>query len=682
MLRALSPKTQQGKHMKTFTWAGVIAGFLLATTLAHAAPPPAEVFFKDADIVEAVLSPSGQRLAITSAKGLPRVGLVIIDMGPEGKTQRIAQFNDGDVSQVQWVNEDRLVFSLVDLSEGSGRPNGAPGLFGVNADGKQLRLLVRRWNKPFFSAGKVDDRILDWNHVLLRVPRPLPGHANDEVLIAEFPIGGDYTLTPLWLNTRTGSTRSISFNEPKFIVSWLTDEETEPRVALTLHKGRQAAYWRAPGSREWTQLYESNLFDAPFAPFAVDNAGNLYVTRNDGPQGYQVLTRYDFAAKSPEAKPLVVTPGFDFAGSLITDGAGDARGVRVTVDGETTVWFDDTMKALQDQADRLFPGRINQISCRRCGQADMVALVRSTSDRDPGRLWYYQAKPPEGEKPWASLGRMRGDAKPEQMATLDLHRFKARDGREIPVWVTRNPEAKGPLPAVVLVHGGPWMRGGSWGWHPMPQFLASRGYVVIEPEFRGSTGYGDAHFKAGFKQWGQSMQDDVADALKWAQAQGIASDKACIAGASYGGYSTLMGLAKDGDLYRCGVAWVAVTDLELLLRGSWWIRDDTSSSARQYALPEMIGDPDKDAAMVSANSPVKQAARIKAPLLLAFGEADRRVPLAHGERLRKAMREAGNDPVWVSYPGEGHGFAVLKNRVDFAERMEAFLAKYLGPAQP
>ncbi|RZI93128.1 MAG: S9 family peptidase, partial [Rubrivivax sp.] len=131
--------------------------------------------------------------------------------------------------------------------------------------------------------------------------------------------------------------------------------------------------------------------------------------------------------------------------------------------------------------------------------------------------------------------------------------------------------------------------------------------------------------------------------------------------------------------YRCGVAWVALADLDLYLSGSWWVGDDISSTGRKYTLPEAVGDPVKDAAMIAANSPVKQAARIKAPVLLAFGEADMRVPLAHGERLRKAMREAGNEPVWVSYPGEAHGFSALKNRVDFAQKMEAFLAKHLQP---
>jgi dipeptidyl aminopeptidase/acylaminoacyl peptidase len=276
-----------------------------------------------------------------------------------------------------------------------------------------------------------------------------------------------------------------------------------------------------------------------------------------------------------------------------------------------------------------------------------------------------------------NIGSVREGVKPEDMAVVELQRIRARDGLELPVWVTRPAQAAGPLPAVVLVHGGPWARGNTWGWDADAQFLASRGYVVIEPEFRGSTGYGDAHFRAGFKQWGQAMQDDVADALKWAQAQGLASDKACIAGASYGGYSTLMGLVKDPTLYRCGVAWLAVTDLDLYATGSWWVQDDISRTGRRYTIPEAVGDAVKDAAMLAANSPVKQAARIKAPVLLAFADDDRRVPLAHGERMRKAMRDAGNEPVWVTYAGEGHGFGNVKNRVDFAQRMEAFLARHL-----
>ena len=661
-------------------WAAAIAGLLLAANAAQAAPPPAATFFNDPDITEAVLSPSGRQLALTTARGSKRVGLAVFDLGT-GKAVRTAQFTDGDVSQVHWVNDNRLIFGVVDLSDGSGRPNGAPGLYAVNPDGSEMRQLVRRMGRPVVSDGSNrNERLLDWNHRLLRVPAPRTGEVNEEVLLAEVSLDERHIQTPLWVNTRTGRRRDVDAKPPRNTIGWLSDSRGELRVALTAHENRTAAYWRAPGSQDWQPLFESGLFNAPFSVHSVDDAGQLYVVRTPGKEQQAVLSRYDFERRAPDPKPVVVSPGFSFWGDVINEGGGPALGVRVITDGETTVWFNAALKALQEEADTRFPGRINRISCRRCGEADMTALVRAYSDRDPGQFWVYQAQPPAGEKNWRAVGRVRDDIKPSEMAVLDFHRIKARDGRDLPVWVTRGAESKDPLPAVVLVHGGPWTRGNTWRWNAQAQFLASRGYAVIEPEFRGSTGYGNAHFRAGFKQWGQAMQDDVADALKWAQAQGIASDKACIAGASYGGYSALMGLVKDPQLYRCGVAWVAVTDLELLLKGSWWVDDDTSGESRKYRLPDMIGDLHKDADMIAANSPVRQAARIKAPVLLAFGEDDRRVPLAHGKRMRDALREAGNEPEWLTYPGEGHGWAIVRNRVDFAERLAAFLARHLRPA--
>ncbi|MBV8605173.1 MAG: S9 family peptidase [Pelomonas sp.] len=666
---------------------GLVLGLVLgagavAAPAAPAAPPPADVFYQDADVIEAVLSPSGSRLAITTAKGSDRVGLAVVDLGPGGKITRAALFRDGDVRQVRWVSDERLVFGVVDMSDGSGRPNGAPGLYAVDTDGSHLRLLVRRQGTPFITSGDLDPNLLSWNHVLLSVPEPQAGKVNEEVLVAEFTTDDRHLQLPLWLNTRTGRTRDAGFNAPPDTVGWLTDGHGEARVAFTQRDGRQAAYWRAPGSKAWTQLYDSDLLSRPFNVNAVDDAGKLYVTRSEGREGDQVLARYDFATQAPEARALVVTPGFDFEGHLITDGRGAARGVRVTTDGETTVWFDARLKALQARVDAQLPGYINRIDCRRCDSDALVALVRSYSDRDPGRLLVYRAHPADGETTWTAVGHVRSGIEPAQMATTELHRIRARDGLDLPVWVTRPPVAAGPLPAVVLVHGGPWVRGRRWAWNADAQFLATRGYVVIEPEMRGSTGYGDVHFKAGFKQYGLAMQDDIADALRWAQHEGLASTKACIAGASYGGYATLMGLIKDPDLYRCGVAWVALADLDLYVSGSWWVDDDISGAARKYHLHELVGDPVKDAALIAANSPVKQAARIKAPLLLAYGEADRRVPIAHGERLRDAMRAAGHDPVWVSYAGEGHGFGVAANRIDFAKRMAAFLDQYLGPDSP
>ena len=634
---------------------GLAAALWLTGAVANS--QPAQLFFKNADMGDAVLSPSGRKLAILSNQGVERVGLAVLDLAQGSQAKRIAQFPDGDIRRVHWLDEDRLIFSVVRADDGPERYGSPAALYAVGSDGNSTR---RLWS--------------GYHHVL-RVPAPVAGQANEQILMAVS--GGNDDAVPLWLDVQRGSTRRpANLDAPPHAVDWIADSRGELRVALTRHQDKEAAYWRAPGSTRWTQLYESSVLKVPFQIEGVDDAGGLYVSRSDGPEGYHWLSRYDFKAGKPEDRFIVRTPGFDFDGQLLNL-EGRLLGVRLVVDGESTHWFDASMRAFQDRVDGIFAGQVNRIDCRHCGEADMVAVIRSFSDHEPGKFFLYQAKPAEGEKNWRPIGALMEGVRAEQMAGMTLHRVAARDGRELPVWITRPDAASGPRPAVVLVHGGPWARGTAWGWHPMPQFLASRGYVVIEPEMRGSTGYGMAHFKAGFRQWGQAMQDDVADALKWAQAQGIASEKACILGGSYGGYSALMGLANDPALFRCGIAGFAPADLRLFLQGSAWVADDINLSARRFTLPDMVGDPERDAAMIDARSPVRLAASIKAPVMLVYGEQDRRVPLIHGERMRQALRSAGNDPVWVTYGDEGHGLYYLKNRVDHAQRMEAFLAKYL-----
>jgi dipeptidyl aminopeptidase/acylaminoacyl peptidase len=175
------------------------------------------------------------------------------------------------------------------------------------------------------------------------------------------------------------------------------------------------------------------------------------------------------------------------------------------------------------------------------------------------------------------------------------------------------------------------------------------------------------------------MQDDLADGARWAIAQGIADPKRiCIAGASYGGYATLMGLARDPALYRCGVAWAGVTDIDLMYSGTWYEDSDLPDEYKSYGMPVLVGDQVKDAAQLKATSPLAQAARITQPLLLAYGGADRRVPLFHGTRFRDAVRRTNHQVVWIEYPEEGHGWWLPKNRIDFWTRVEKFLDKHIG----
>jgi dipeptidyl aminopeptidase/acylaminoacyl peptidase len=665
-----------------------LAAALAPARAAEPAELPAEKFFQRPAVLEAKLSPSGTRIAITTSRGVDRVALVVMELQPGRGLRRVALFKEVDVVSFDWAGEERLVFNVRDLQAGSGEDRyAAPGLYVVNADGSELRQLVKRRGTPKVRGASEGSRreALEWNHVLLHVPLPQEGVSPDEVVIGEWIINGNEVraVRPLWLNVKTGRTRRLELGEdaPLDAGRWLFDSQGRPRLAIVSQDGRLAYHWRGPSDQGWRHLGEAPLLNPPFTPQSVDDNGELYVLRRHGPEGLTVLSRFDFAAGQPEAQPLVSAPGFDFVGRLVLDRPGGrALGVRANTDAETTLWYDPAMKDLQAEADARLPGRVNRIDCRRCGAPDMVALLRSYADVDPGQLWLYSA----AERRWEPVSRILDGIDPRQMAAVALERIRARDGRDLPVWLTlpSGVAAGKPAPAVVLVHGGPWVREGFWQWQAMEQFLASRGYLVISPEFRGSQGYGYAHYRAGWKQWGRAMQDDVADALLWARAKGLADpERACIAGASYGGYSTLMGLARHGELYRCGAAWMAVTDMQLLVKGSWWIDDDTSDQFRTHMLPELIGDVEKDAEMLRAVSPVLQAERIKAPLLLAFGEADRRVPLAHGKRLREALEAAGRPPEWVSYADEGHSWRRVATRVDFAQRLESFLARHLKAPQ-
>lgn len=646
-----------------------------ASTKAAAKPEavtPADSFFRHPEVLRAELSPTGRYVAISAVRDDARASLLVVDLQQTTEPARVlATYKKLDVVDFHWVNDERLLYSLGQLEPGKIRGH-APGLFSVNVGGKQhVELICSEVKSCRHQPGT-----LGLSYQLEFVPVPQAGVRPNEVVIGQAR-GGTYHVVPMWLDTRSGLVRRMDMPAPPDgAAAWWFDPRGEPRLAMSVDEGRASYHWLAPGATSWRRIAEFDVLKEPFRPVAVSGDGRLYVTHQRGEAREAVLTTFDFGTLAPAARPIVQVPGFDFQGTLVPGEPGAGMvGLHLDADAGVSVWFDESMQRFQVAVDKRLPGRVNVIQCRRCGQADMVAMVQSYADRDPGRLLLYRA----ATQRWENVAVVLDGIDPRKMAAVDFQRIKARDGRDLPVWLTlpQGVPAGQAAPAVVLVHGGPWVRGGSWRWAPMEQFLASLGYLVIAPEFRGSTGYGEAHWRAGFKQWGQAMQDDVADALLWARKQGLASDRACIAGASYGGYATLMGLVRHPDLYRCGVAWVAVADPFLFLEGSSWVFDDIGRWGRRHVLPEMVGDADKDAAMLTAVSPVAQAERIRAPLLLAYGEDDLRVPLAHGKRLREALIEAGHPPEWIVYPNEGHGWQHLSTRVDFAQRVEAFLRRHL-----
>lgn len=651
-----------------------------AKTPSDAAPLPVEAFFRKPAVSSPVLSPSGKRIAMLVPTQSGRVGLAVADVATPEKFVGIAQFEDADLRSVSWVNDERLVFDAVDFQAPVGDQLGS-GLYAVNADGSDFLWLIERTGNYRVTGNPVK--------------RPLPARyrfvralndGSDDVLVKRWVPNGEgqpASSIMMRLNTKSMAARSIYTDPlPTGVQDWVLDRDLQPRAVVSYDgKRNNIVYWREQGSSEWTEIsrYDVSMGSADaIEPVAVDRDGKLYVkARNKGSQdGTLALFQYDTKQRKLDDKPLLSLPGFDFEGSMKFDlTSKQLLGVSYMQEAMGVAWFDKGMRDAQASIDKQLPSTNNYIGCGRCTDAkhlivtatsDIQAPVYFLFDRESSKLKLLGAA-----MPWLDSRAMAG--------TQDFVRIKSRDGMDIPVYVTK-PKGKGPWPTVVMIHGGPYVRGVQWGFNPDNQFLASRGYLVVEPEFRGSTGYGDKLFRAGWKEWGLKMQDDMTDATHWAIKQGLADPKRiAIAGASYGGYATMMGLLKEPELYKAGINWVGVTDIELMYTIGWSDFLDADSPWVRYGMPAMIGDPKKDADQLKATSPLQQAARIKRPVLMAYGVEDYRVPLPHGTKMRDALIASGNKNVeWVQYEGEGHGFMLTKNNVDFWSRVERFLAKHLN----
>ncbi len=640
-----------------------------------AALPPIASFFGNSPFGGAVLSPDAHFLAVRLGAPGKRDSLAIVDLS-NNSAKVIASYDDADVGHIRWINNERLVFTTQEKNVGLGNKRYAPGLYAIDRDGQKFVELADRTGWGSGHGSRATRKVLPWHTYLL----PQAGTRDSDYVYVTSPIfdttGDVRSVDLLRLNTLTGFTQTVP--RPGNVQGWMLDHKGEPRLATGFEKDTITLHYRDPESGAWRVLASYPAFgdgSKALQPLGFTPEGNLYVLARSGGRETTAVHIFDIVSGKIDPRPLVMTAGFDFDGGLIVN-RDKVLGISFRTDAVSNEWFDPGMKAVQAELDKLLPATINMISVPARGETPWV-LVSSYSDAIPGTYSLYNVQTKQLNK----VADSRPDIKPAQMGRQQFVRYKARDGLEIPALLTLPPGgAKKNLPMVVMVHGGPYARGASWGWNSETQFLASRGYAVLEPEFRGSKGFGIKHFKAGFKQWGLAMQDDIADGVRWAVGQGIADgSRVCIAGASYGGYATLMGLVKDPDLYKCGINWIGVTDINLLYNGGWSFTNDTSDEYKAYGMPEMVGDPVKDAAQFQATSPLRQAARITQPVLLAYGGVDRRVPINHGTEFRNAVMKTNKNVEWVEYSEEGHGWALEKNNIDFWGRVERFLNRHIGP---
>jgi acetyl esterase/lipase len=637
-------------------------------------PPDARHYARPSAISSMSVSPSGGHAAIVwRVEGRPAVAAVV-DLSRPGDVKVVGGFPRSEVQSVGWVNDDRLHFFAIAADSGAELVReGDAGVFAVDRNGENLRQLIDwRWRNEE-TGSRIRPRVLTYGW---RIHASLDDGSAD-LVVAHSSSDNDNDALPgrlARLNTLDGRLQNLNRGAPAPASGWLLDGAGEPRVVSVERDGRSKLYWRAPGSESWALLEDvSQLSDDRLVPLALEPDGTLVVATSRGGDT-TALFSYRPDRRTLEPEPVVSLKGFDVDPLTVVDTrTRRVVGVHTRADGWMSVWFDERLATIQHAVDKSLPaGRVNRLLCGRC-ESTQRFVVHSWSDRHPGEYYVYD----HAARKLQSLGEARPWLQEARHGRRSFHRVAARDGLSLPVVVTHPPaaDATRPVPAVVLVHGGPWLRGSSLDWDDDAQFLASRGWRVLQVEFRGSTGFGNRHFRAGWQQWGLAMQDDLADAVAWAARERLVDPaRVCIVGASYGGYAALMGPVRHPDTYRCAASFVGVTDLELMFSSRW---NDISAQAKRHGLPALLGDPTRDAERLRQSSPLHRVRDIKVPVLLVQGALDRRVPEVHADTFERSARAAGVAIERVDYADEGHGFVRSVNRADYLRRLEAFLRRSL-----
>jgi dipeptidyl aminopeptidase/acylaminoacyl peptidase len=448
---------------------------------------------------------------------------------------------------------------------------------------------------------------------------------------------------------------------------WLADEDLVVRCALApLPDGSLDVLVRDSASADWRTLLTipaEDVTSSDVVSFSGDGRSLLMISAAGADTGR--LTRVDLATGA--ATVLAEDPEADVAGAVLDPDTRDPQIVMILKDRMTYVVLDpsveDDLKAIRGlhPGDPMFLGR---------DEADQTWLVGFTVDAGSLTFYMYDRA--------SKSGRLLFEARPAlssyTLAAMEPFSFTARDGLEIHGYVTfPTGQGRSSLPAVLDVHGGPQVRD-SWGYNPEAQWFANRGYLCVQVNYRGSTGYGKAFVAAGDREWGGKMHDDLIDAVSYITGQGWADpSRVAIYGGSYGGYAALVGAAFTPGVFRCAVDIVGPSNLKTLLETipPYW----APMIAQLY---RRVGNPETDAEFLWSRSPLSRARDIRIPLLIAQGANDPRVKQAESEQIVAALTEAGIEHEYLLFPDEGHGFAKPENRIRFYTAAERFLARYLG----
>ena len=659
-----------------FPWCPLLVCFATAVTSLPAVERlPIEDFAREPEVTRARLSPDGKYFAyLAEHRGIMKLhvgevarnNVIRLNIGGAGLVNDAPK----EVSDYEWVSDKRLVVSTTvwDMLY---------GVLAVDRDGAHEMPLggyegdKTNWNDPGRQfPSEIIHRFYDKDENVLMLDRHID------------TIGSTNRPDVLMVHTSEGLVSTLVKN-PGEVRAWGVDNNGVVRVGVLSHGDLSGAIYRENEQTPWRTILPLQNRHGTMQPLGFDAANErLFVAAlterkrrtvfpldpATGTMGAALLADDEY-----DILPEHFIPTFD--GQALDAPVFSRRrdallGFRYVMETLRVKWFDPGLAKIQKAVDRALPDTTNFLVDSSLDGKQTLWLA--FSDQNPGG--YYLA---DAEKhSFKQLAPCMSWIKPAQMAPMLAVKYTARDGLTIHGFLTV-PVGHEPknLPLVVMPHGGPWVRD-VWGFDPLVQLLANRGYAVLQMNYRGSPGYGEELYEQARRQIGGKIQDDIEDATGWAITAGVADPKRiAMVGASYGGYSVLFALGHNPEVYRCGISLAGVTDWTAFLGNS----DVAEYKEATRYWHEQLGDPEKDKDLLHAASPVNFADRITAPVLIVQGKEDRRVPPDQARRMVSALEKAGRKPESMFVAGVGHTFGRGKDRLEIYKRIVTFLEQQLGP---
>lgn len=640
--------------------------YLLWAVQVHAAPPPPLAFAQPPLFTNASVSPSGRYFFARVAQG-EKVTFTVYDMEADGAIVAAMEETDkGSVNWARWANDDTIILRLGFLA---GRR------VTLRVEGEAEKYYTDSFSELFVLPVPTSPEDIGsslWNLSARGSLVSLLYNDPDHVLIQERGKGARRPEVYKKSVREEGKSERVQKGVPQ-VHSWAADREGRIRVG---YGGRYnysglAEYkllMRAHDEDEFRDLadkYYTSDVDQRFRPLSfAEDIDQLYVASN---HETDTLALYLFdIRKEAFVRQIYHNPDFDISSIMIDERTGELLGLFYGADGDEAIWFDEELNREIDKISENFPDKEALLSTYTV-EAD-VGIVAVRSPNFPGQLYLYDRK----RKELSPLPPQYADLPEDEMGKVISASYPARDGESIPAFLTLPPgiesldEARN-LPFVIYPHGGPAARS-FLTFDTIAQFFATRGYGVLQMNFRGSAGYGLKYERAGRRQWGRLMQDDVTDGVNWLTEEGIADpQKIAVFGASYGGYAALMGAVLTPELYQCAVSFAGVTNLPLLVSGAH----------KDSYVSRLIGDRFKDNEELYRYSPLHRAADFETPVLLIHGRLDGRVPYNHAKDLNHRLKTEKKTVEFATLPQTGHSLNDYNDRVRFYELLDNYFSTCL-----